>query len=467
MTTADLWSLMPLLILAAGALLVLLLGALVPGRYPSVIAAVTAAGVACWMVMAPPLASLPGLGIALTPFARLFSALFGLTAVGALLLSLRYNDRQGIVGEEYPATLLFSLFGMVALSMATNLLVLFLGLESLTFGFYFLVACDRSRAASAEAGLKYLLSGAVAAAFTAFGLALIYAGTGTLLIAPAMQAALSSANPTAAAGAGLLLLGVAFKVSLVPAHLWTPDVYQGAPTPVTAFLATASKGAALAALLLLFSGSAGSGSLHGPLWCLSLFSMLLGNLAALRQAGLKRLIAYSSIAQMGYVALALTSGSGGHGAVAFYAVAYSAMNLAAFGALAALADQGGDRLEELRGVGYQRPFPAAILALSMFSLAGIPPTAGFMGKFLIFAAALKGGEIALSVIGILTAAVSAYYYLRVVTTLYLRPAEPSSPAPGDGMTAAEYGVLGCAGLLIIVLGIFPSPLLELIDAALR
>lgn len=466
MTTADLWSLMPLLILAAGALLVLLLGALVPGRYATGVAAVTAAAAASWMVMAPPTGP-TGLGIAISPFARLFGTLFGATAVGALLLSLRYNDRQGIVGEEYPATLLFSLFGMTALSMATNLLILFLGLESLTFGFYFLVACDRNRAQSAEAGLKYLLSGAVAAAFTAFGLALIYAGTGTLLIAPAMQGALSGANPVAAAGAGLLLLGIAFKVSLVPAHLWTPDVYQGAPTPVTAFLATASKAAALAALLLLFAGSARSGTLHGPLWCLSLGSMLLGNLAALRQTGLKRLIAYSSIAQMGYVALALTSGPGGHAAVAFYAVAYSVMNLAAFGALAALADQGSDDLDELRGAGYQRPFPALILALAMFALAGIPPTVGFMGKFLIFAAALKAGEIALSVIGILTAAVSAYYYLRVVTTLYLRPAEPSSPAPGDGMTAAEYGVLGCAGLLIVVLGILPSPLLELIGAALR
>ena len=465
MTATDLWTLMPLLILAAGALLVLLLGALVPGRYGTGVAAVTAVGVICWAVMSPPPATPQSLGIILSPFARLFCVLFSLVAVAVLLISTRYNHREGIIGEEYPATILFALFGMTALSMATNLLVLFLGLESLTFAFYFLVACDRQRPSSAEAGLKYLLIGAVAAAFTAFGLALVYACSGTLATDRAMQAALNPATPLGAAGAGFLLMGIVFKVSLVPTHLWTPDVYQGAPTPVTAFLATASKVAALAAFLLLFAGTNGVGLLHGPLWCLALLSMVVGNLAALRQRSVKRLLAYSSIAQMGYIALALVSGIGGRSAVAFYAAAYAVMNLAAFGTLAALDDRGTGELDDLQGIGYRQPFLGGVLALAMFALAGIPPTVGFLGKFLIFTAALKGGESLLAVIGILTAAISVYYYLRVVTILYLRPA--AEPVPTGNTSVAEYGVLGVVGLLIIILGLIPSPLLELVEKALQ
>ena len=461
MTLADLWAVMPLLIMMVGALVVLVLGAAVPGRHGTVVGLLALAAAAAWPLMTPPVSFAPILGVACTPFARFFTVLFTLTAAVTLLLSHDYNDRQGIRGEEYPATVLFAAFGMVTLSMAADLLILFLGLEALTFAFYILVAIDRNSAASAEGGLKYLLFGAVAAAFIAFGIALIYAGVGTLGIVPAMHSALGEgASPLAIAGWGLLLLGIAFKVSLVPAHLWTPDVYEGAPAPVVAFLSTGSKAAAFAALLLLLMGQ-DMNYLHDPLWAMTLLSMVVGNLAALLQTNLKRMLAYSSIAQMGYVALALLTGTArGNEAVVFYLVAYSAMNLAAFGVIATLGGSG--KLEDYRGVGYFRPFAGGVLALAMLALAGIPPTAGFIGKFFIFAAALRGGETSLALVGIVTAAVSAFYYLRVVVNLYMRPLqETGSERPHH---PAELVALGGTAAVILFLGVYPAPLLIIISA---
>jgi NADH-quinone oxidoreductase subunit N len=465
MSVAELWTVMPLLIIAAAALAVLLLGAVAPGRYGTWVGVAALLCAALWCFQTPPQAVIPSLGLALTPFARFFTVFFSLTALLVLLLSHDYNRRRNITGEEYPATVLFVAFGMGVLSAATNFLTLFLGLEGLTFGFYFLVAIDRERPEAGEAGMKYLLMGAVAAAFTAFGIALVYTGVGTLETVPAMKALARAGreNPLLLSGAGFLLAGIAFKISLVPAHLWTPDVYEGAPTPVTAFLSTASKGAAVAFLLLLLATAGGVGPLRVPLWALSLMSMTVGNLAALLQRNLKRMLAYSAIAQMGYVALALlVSGAGGYEAAVFYLVAYSAMNLAAFGAMATLTGETGHAdLEDYRGLGYERPFQGGVLALAMFALAGIPPTAGFIGKFLIFSAAVRGGEVALAVIGILTAVVSVYYYLRVVVNLYMRPADSGNTTAGG--TFPEMAVLVIVASLILFLGVWPGPLLDMIE----
>jgi NADH-quinone oxidoreductase subunit N len=466
MTFTDLWILLPLLILACGSLLVLLSGAIVPGRYGTWLGVASCAGAALCSLQPPPVVASVALGLAATPFARFATIFFCLAAGATLLISHDYTLRKGIEGEEYPATILFAAFGMTALAAATNLLVFFLGLESLTFAFYILVAMDLNRADSAEAGVKYLLMGAVAAAFTAFGIALIYCGTGSLEIAAAMGATSAGVarNSLAVAGWGLLLAGLAFKVSLVPAHLWTPDVYQGAPTPITGFLASASKGAAIVALLLLIPRLPDPAFLRPLLWGLALLSMVVGNLAALRQDNLKRLLAYSSIAQMGYAALALLGGAGGYRAAAFYMVAYGAMTLLAFGALAVLEGDGVAAVAELRGLGYRRPLAGGLLALAMFALAGIPPTAGFTGKFLIFAAALRAGEYPLAVIGILTAAASVYYYLRVVVALYLeRPAE-AAPAPLPPLTSLV--PLGGAALALIGLGTLPGPLISLLQRLL-
>lgn len=458
MNAADLWSAMPLMILGVGALVVLLSGAVTPGRYGPIIGVVASLGAAVWALQ-PSGPESPTLGMSASPFARYFTILFTITAALVLLLSRDWLARRQIEGEEYPATVLFATFGMVAVVGATNLLLLFLGLEALTFAFYLLVAIDRDDLRSAEAGLKYLLIGGTAAAFTAFGLALIYAATGTLEIAAAMKDGAGGASQGIfLAGWGLLLAGMAFKVSLVPFHLWTPDVYEGAPTPVAAFLAAGSKAAAVAALIMLLTATRTS-LLHDPLWALSLFSMIVGNLAALRQQNIKRMLGYSAVAQMGYVVMALLAGnSDGYGAAAFYLVVYSAMNLAAFGAVGALTgDDSSGIIDEFRCMGYHAPFRSGVLALALLALAGIPPTAGFTGKFALFRAALTGGEVALAVVGMLTAVASVYYYLRIVATLYFRPSGATTTEPV--VTAATMIPLAIAAFLLLLFGIWPGFLL--------
>lgn len=466
MSTADLWGAAPLLILACGAVLLLVSGALLPGRYGTAIGVITTLGAAAWSLPSPAVQVSPTLGLAMTPFARFLTCVFAVTAAAVLLLSHDYNRRRGIAGEEFPACVLFAAFGMTALVTATNLLTLFLGLESFTFAFYILVASDLGNPESSEAGVKYLVIGAVSAAFVAFGISFIFAGSGTLEIASAVRLAANNgeSNPMVVAGWGLILVSLIFKLSLVPAHLWTPDVYQGAPTPVAGFLSAGSKGAAIAFLLLLLPAAGNTAMLRTPLWWLSLLSMLVGNLAALLQANIKRMLAYSSIAQMGYVTLALLTGSAaGYRAAAFYIVAYAAMTLAAFGAVAALSEgKGRDLVLDYRGIGYKSPLLGGILALAMFALAGVPPSAGFTGKFFIFYAAIKGGEVPLAVTGILTAAVSVYYYLRVVVNLYMHQAGEDAVACRG--TLPEKFSLTAASLVILILGIFPGPLIDLVTS---
>ena len=260
-----------------------------------------------------------------------------------------------------------------------------------------------------------------------------------------------------------MALGLAFKLSLVPAHLWTADVYQGAPAPVTALLSTASKGATLAAFMLLMPLLAGWPGSHAILWWLALLSMLCGNLAALAQTSVKRMLAWSSVAQMGYVGLALVSATaGGLRAAAFYMVIYAAAGLATFGAVAVLSDQSErDGIDEYRGLGYENPLAGVALTVGLFSLAGIPPAAGLMGKFAVFTAALRSGETALALAGILTALISVFYYLRVVVALYMRPAEGESTkihAP----SISEVLALAAPTAVTLFLGVYPSPLLDLL-----
>jgi NADH-quinone oxidoreductase subunit N len=464
-TTTDIWIALPLLLTAVGALLTLLIGAVTRDDRAGILIGVAAAlGAGCWLLQAPGAVLAPTLGMSAAILPRLFGVFFSLLAAGTLCLSTGYNRERGISGEEYPATVLFTLFGMLALASATNLMTLFLGLEAMSFGFYILVAIDLKRGTSGETGLKYLLPGALSSAFLAFGISLLYTVAGTLSLHDVVQLTLTSGrtNPLALAGWGCLLIGVAFKLSLAPAHLWTPDVYQGAPAPVVAFLSGGSKGAAILLLLLLLPQASDVAALRVPLWGLAFLSLLVGNLAALLQSRVRRILAYSSIAQMGYVVIALLSGkTGGYQAAVYYALAYGVISLAAFGAVAVLERGGcGETLDDYRGLGSRQPFISGVLALALFSLAGIPPTAGFTGKFLIFTAALKSGEIALAVIGILLAVVSVYYYLQVVVALYFKPAETAADIPHSGKpTVPEYTVLLLASVLIILFGLRPDLLL--------
>lgn len=470
MTTTDLHIALPMLLLASGALSALLIGAMTrKDAIGTGIGVACTLGAALWFMQTPPAVVAPMLGLSAGGMSRLFGGFFCLLAAGMLCLSHGYNQKRGISGEEYPATVLFTTFGMLALVSATNLLTLFLGLEAMSFGFYILVAIDLKRATSGETGLKYLLPGALSAAFLAFGIALLYCVSGTFAIHEAVQLTLTSGrpNPIALFGWGFILAGIAFKLSLAPAHLWTPDVYQGAPAPVTTFLSAGSKGATIVLLLMLLPQAVDTTMLRIPLWGVALTSMLVGNLAALLQNRVRRLLAYSSIAQMGYVVVAIISGrAGGYQAAAYYAIAYGIMSLAAFGALAVLERNGcGETIDDYRGLGSRQPFAAGVLAMALFSLAGIPPTVGFTGKFLIFAAAIRSGEISLAVIGVLLAAVSVFYYLRIVVALYMQPMVIEGKE-GTKTAVLEMIVLLSAVAALLLTGLFPSYLLELMASQL-
>ncbi len=466
MNAADIYALMPIIILAGGSVLVLLAGALRPGFYLYQAAGACAAVSLGWCLFVPLEAALPG--ISMTLFARTFIALADGCGMVGLLAAAGYNSRRGITGEEYPATLLFALTGMAVAVSANNLLMLFLGLESFTFAFYILVAIERDSAQGGEAGLKYLLNGTLSAAAMALGMALLYCSRGTLSLAELLpQAGTAAVDPLFMAGAALILLGLAFKLSLVPAHLWTADVYQGAPAPVTALLSTASKLTATAALVLIFPQIMAWQGGHDVLWLLALASLVAGNLAALVQTSLKRLLAWSSVGQMGYLALALVVfPAGGDRAALFYSVAYAVAGLAAFGAITVLSERcERDAIDDYRGLGYSNPLAGAALALAMFSLAGIPPTAGFMAKFGVFRAALAGGETALALAGVLTALVAVFFYLRVVVVLYMKPSEGTSA--GRPLSLAERLALIIPMLAMIGLGVYPSALMRLLEQALR
>jgi NADH-quinone oxidoreductase subunit N len=462
-TQFDIYALAPLIILAGGSVLVLLAGAIRPGGYLYGLTGSLIVTALLWSLLFPVDALMPGLAV--TPFSRFFAVFLNSAGLGALFYAAGYNRRRAIGGEEYPATLLFALAGMWAACAATDLLMLFLGLEAFTFGFYILVAIKRGSVKGGEAGLKYLLNGTLSAAIMGMGMALLYAASGTLKISELALAA-NHSETLFLAGGCLTLLGMAFKLSLVPAHLWTADVYQGAPAPVTALLSTASKAASLAALLILLPLFGAWHGLHDLFWVLALLSMLAGNFAALLQSNIKRMLAWSSVGQMGYVALALVAApSGGVRAAVFYMVVYAAAGLASFGALSVLSDKyEPGALDDYRGLGYRSPLAGAALAMAMFSLAGIPPAAGFMGKFGVFAAALRGGETALAVIGMLAALVAVYFYLRVVVMLYMKPVQENVHM--RSLNFFEIFALAAPTAVTVLLGIHPQPMLDLLTKIL-
>lgn len=464
MTFADLLAVMPLIILAIGSVLVLLAGAIKPGGYLYELAGALIASALLWSLMFPVDAVMPGLAV--TTFSRFFAIFLYAAGLIALLLASAYNRRRGITGEEFPATILFALTGMGTACAATDLLMLFLGLEAFTFAFYILVAIKRGSATGGEAGLKYLLNGTLSAAILAMGMALVYAARGTLKLAE-LSFAGGVQEPLFLAGGCLILLGMAFKLSLVPAHLWTADVYQGATAPVTALLSTTSKGASLAALLLLFPIFGAWRGLHDILWVVALLSMLTGNLAALVQSNLKRMLAWSSVGQMGYVALALVAApAGGVRAAVFYLVVYATAGVAAFGVIAVLSDEDErDAIDAYRGLGYRNPLAGVALAVALFSLAGIPPTAGFMGKFAVFAAALRGGEFTLALAGILSALVAVFFYLRVVVVMYMKSSELPVETP-RALQIGEIAALLAPTAVMVGLGVYPQPFLHLLERIL-
>jgi len=465
----DWTGLLPLLILAGGGTLVLAVGAIFRARSRNLLFALAlltagAAGAAAALVT-PALPAAQGLDLG--GYARFFTFLLAAITFLTILLVRQYALARDFAGDEFYGLLLFGASGMILVAAATDWVIFFLGLELLSLALYVLIAIRKGEARSNEAGLKYFIMGAAASGFLTFGLALLYAMSGTLQIAGSLAAVLTypESLPGVILALALILTGLGFKLSLVPFHLWTPDVYQGAPAPVTAFLSTGSK-VALFAALLRFSWLAAPplwSYCLPALWVLAALTMVVGNLTALHQTQVKRLLAYSSIAQMGYLFMTMLAvKEGGLAPIVFYLAVYAVMDLGAFGLVGSFSPDAADLddLDDYQGLGYAQPWRAAVFTVCLVSLAGLPPTAGFMGKFVLFRAVLHADYVVLAVIGIVTVIISIYYYLKVAVAMYMRP-EAAGAVPG-----ADFAVrlAGAAVLLVLLwLGVFPSPLLDLIS----
>lgn len=481
MSHADLPALLPLLLVAALPVLALLLSAFL--RSTSALAALALVGLAASSGSlliahryAPRAVSRLLLidGFSLYALALLFSGAF---LVALLARDYLLSPGKGQRGDRFYVLLLFAVAGM-ALTVASNhLLAFFLGLETLTVSLYGLLGFTLERRAALEAGLKYLVLGAVASAFLLFGIALLYARGGTLELTgmraalcslPAAPGGAAGLDPVTLLGLALVLVGFGFKLAAVPFHMWSPDVYQGAPAPATALLSSGSKAAVLLALLrfVSVSGMGTCGAVLLLLAVLSALTMTIGNLLALGEQSLRRMLAYSSVAQMGYLLLGLVAwGAGGAAAVGFYLASYLASVIAAFGVLAVLSPgrHEMDGLAELRGLGYRRPLLAGLLALALLSLTGIPLTSGFFAKLYLFRAGLEARLGWLVVLAVVNSAASAYYYLRAAAVLWGRPpaGAPLFPAASGAASSTALSLLGAA---VLGLGLWPGPLFALVQA---
>ena len=404
-------------------------------------------------------------------FGVAFKMIFVGTSLLALFIAHRYLTVKGINRPEFYALLLVSTMGMMVMANSTDLVVMFLGLEIMSVPLYVMAGFARRSLESNEAGIKYFIMGAFASAFLLMGIAFVFGASGTTdlrRIVADFHFIVSNFKLYMYSGAALILIGFGFKVAAVPFHTWVPDVYQGAPTPVTAFFSVGPKAAGFAVLLRIFSfGFADIALLPSLFWVLAVLTMTVGNVLALRQDNVKRMLAYSSIAHAGYILVALAvGGEDATSAAIFYLVAYAMFNFGGFAVITLLETRSGCKSDfsELAGLSKSSPYLSAVLALFMFALSGFPPTVGFFGKFYIFSAAVKAGFIWLAVIGVMNSFLSVYYYLRVVKVSYLDQFDGTfvpvtySPAMLLALLITTVGTLG--------LGFFPQRLLELSQSAI-
>jgi NADH-quinone oxidoreductase subunit N len=470
----DTLAILPLILVSLTAMIVLIVGLFVRREQSAVLGAISLVGIGLAAIATVSLwgqnrAAFGG-SVAADNFFVFFSvvalAVMALTAI----LSAEFVSREGFSAAEYYALLLFSGAGMLVLAASRDLIVLLIGLEILSMSLYVLAGFARDRLTSEEAAIKYFLLGSFSLGLLVYGTALMYGATGSTqfdAIAKALAKPSLLTNPLLLAAVGLILVGFAFKLSFVPFHMWTPDVYQGAPTSITAYMSVGTKAAVFAALLRILTEAlpALRNDWVVVLWALAILTMVLGNFAAVIQRNVKRMLAYSSIAQAGYILVAVvaTSASAAQGlgryAVLFYVAAYAVMNLGAFGVIQALSGKDDDNtsLARFDGLASRNPLLAAAMAIFMLSLAGIPPTAGFMAKLYVFSAAVQAGYVDLAVIGVLTSAVATFYYLKLIVAMYMRPGERGElrvPVP-----ASVALILVVAVVLTIQLGVLPNFLL--------
>lgn len=411
--------------------------------------------------------------VVLDNFATFFNLIFLLAAGLTILMSDDYLKREGYpVGEYYPL-ILFTTAGAMWMASGTDMMTIFLGLEVLSISLYVLAGFFRRSEQSNEAGLKYFLLGAFSTGFLLYGIALLYGVTGTTQIGDMGQFINAHThiltNPMTLAGVGLLSIGFLFKIAAAPFHMWTPDVYQGAPTPITAFMSAGPKAAAFAALVRVFVEALGGlqAEWSQMFWILAVLTMFVGNIIAIYQTNIKRMLAYSSIAHAGYALVGLVAANEiGISGILFYMLAYTLMNLGAFAVLVLAGKKGEENLtlDGFAGFGYKRPFLGVAMTIFLFSLMGIPPTVGFAGKFYIFAGAIKAGYVWLAVLGVLNSAISLYYYLRVMVYMYFK-----DPTEDYGWVSMHAGAV--VTIIIAIVGIFyfgldPQGLMEMAKQAM-
>lgn len=485
MTTLDLLStrgmllaLLPELLLTAASLVALVVAArrhqtAADSRLVGLVSlagvVVTAAGlVALWGMGPVPMAG--SHMVALDGFRFAGLALVLLATAGTILLALGYLEREEILAPEFYPLVLFAAIGMMFLAGAADLIVLFLGLEVMSIAVYVLAAFDRRSVYSAEAGLKYFLIGAFASAFLLYGIALIWGASGATNFAEiGMRLAGAPLSVMALAGLALFLVGMAFKVAAVPFHMWAPDTYDGAPTPVTALMATGVKAAAFLAMARVLFEAFGhhTGTWVEAVGLLAILTMVVGNLVALAQRSLKRMLAYSSVAHAGYLLAALWAGPRDGGMpLLVYLTAYVFTTVATFGILG-LIGRNGERevtLDSLAGLGRQRPWLAVALSVCMLSLLGFPGTVGFIGKWAILAAVVEQHQAFLAVVIVLTSVVSVGYYLPVIMATWMRQEPAGAPPVGVSPHRTALAAVAVAAVVIILLGVWPAPIL---DAASR
>ncbi len=407
--------------------------------------------------------------VVLDDFARFANVAICYAAALTVLLSIDYVRRSGPEAGEYYALVLFSTSGMMLLAAAGDLVVVFLAVELMSLSLYVLAGFFKRELASSEASMKYFILGAFAASFLLYGIALIYGATGTTDLDRIAAAAAGRAHdPVLLIGLGLLLVGFGFKIASVPFHMWAPDVYQGAPTSVTALIATGSKAAAFAALIrvLLTALRGAQPDWTALLWVVAAVTMTVGNVVAIAQTNLKRMLAYSSIAHVGYMLIGVVAGgAAGAGAVLFYLLTYTFTTAGAFGVVTLCERAGAEAVEvgDYAGLARRHPVLAAALGICLLSLVGIPPLAGFVGKFYLFAAAVRTGYLWLAVLGVLNSAVAAYYYLRVIVFMYMR--EPDGTGATLAPSLAGGLALAIALVGIVLLGVVPAPFADLAQAA--
>ena len=396
------------------------------------------------------------------------AVVFLVGALLAVLLSLGYLGREHIVVPEYYVLIMLATVGMMFMSGGVDLIVIFLGLELMSVCVYVLAGVNRRSVFAAEAALKYFLLGAFASGFFLYGIALIYGATASTdldIIYRQIDGFGLESDPMLRIGIALLLIGFGFKVAAVPFHMWVPDVYDGAPTPVAAFMAAAVKAAGFAALIRVMLSALGPAVVTWSevVWWLAAITMVVGNVVALAQRQIKRMLAYSSIGHAGYLLTAVASGTEiGAAAYLFYIFAYTLMTMGAFGILGAVGRDGERDVltDDLAGLGRKRPWVAFAMAVCMLSLLGFPGTAGFIGKWYILASAVDAGQLTLAVILVLASAVSAGYYLPVVMAMYMKPPVSDSAHQDVSVVGATGWVIGAVTVALLALGVWPQPMLD-------